>query len=61
MLVYDQNALLVGGASRVLEQQLEAARVDLVWVPPGLGEEPLQGLGLLALGAGQGLGVGQGG
>ncbi len=61
MLVYDQDALAIHDGGRVFEQELQPAFVELLGVPPGLGEVPLQALGLLALGSGHGLCVGKGG
>jgi len=60
MLVYDQHTLPVRRGCRVLEQELEAAPVELLLIPAGLREEPLQALGLLSLRPGHRLGVGQG-
>ena len=61
VLVYDQNAFLVGGGRRVLEQEFEAALVDLFVVPPGFREEPLQALCFLTLRSCERLGVGKSG
>src|SRR5215218_8063824 len=60
MLVYDQHTLPVRHGCRVLEQELEAAPVELLLIPAGLREEPLQALGLLSLRPSHRLGVGQG-
>jgi hypothetical protein len=60
MLVYDQHTLPVRRGCRVLEQELEAAPVELLLIPAGLREEPLQALGLLSLRPGHRPGVGQG-
>src|SRR5215212_11475856 len=64
MLIYDQNALLGRSGrrfSRFFEQeQFEAALVNLLRVPPGLKEEPLQALRLLSLRSGYGLGIRKG-
>jgi len=57
VLVYDQDALPVGSTPLIVEQELEAALVDLLLIPPGLREEPLQALRFLALRSCQGLGV----
>src|SRR5215212_6776197 len=49
MLVYDQNAFVVGGGSGVFEQEFEPALVDLLGIPPRFREEPLQALRFLSL------------
>jgi hypothetical protein len=59
VLVYDQNAISVRSGRRVFEQELQATFVDLLLVPTGFGEEPLQALRLLALSSSDRLGVRQ--
>src|SRR5215208_4912395 len=59
MLVYDQNALAMGSRRCRLEQELQTALVDLLGIPAGFGEKPLQTLRFLALGPYNGFGVGQ--
>ena len=49
MLVYFQHTLRVRHGRRVLEQEVEAAPVELLLIPAGHREEPLQALGLLSL------------
>src|SRR5215204_2205655 len=44
MLVYDQNAFVVGGGSGVFEQEFEPALVNLLLMPPRFREKPLQAL-----------------
>jgi hypothetical protein len=58
MLVYDQHTLPVRRGRRVFQQEVEAAPVELLLIPAGLREEPLQALCFLTLRSGHGLGVG---
>jgi len=58
-VVDDQHALVVRRGRWVAQQQLKAPLVDLLVIPAGLGEEPLQALHGLVLGAGDRLGAGQ--
>jgi hypothetical protein len=58
-VVDDQRALVVGRGRRVGHQQLQPPLVELLVVPAGLGEEPLQPLHGAVLGAGDRLGAGQ--
>jgi hypothetical protein len=56
-----QHPPLVGRGGRVGAQQLDPPLVDLFVVPGRLRQEPLQPLDLAVLGAGDRLGIGQGG
>src|SRR5512133_2006056 len=60
-VVDDQHALVVGTGGRVDTQQVQPQLVDLLMIPAGLGEEPLQALPGRMLGTGDRLGAGQGG
>src|SRR5215203_1208398 len=63
VLIYDQDALLARSSSAraLLEQQFEAALVNLPRVPPRLRKEPLQALRFPSLGSDHRLGVRKGG
>ena len=63
VLVYDQNAFIVGGGSGVFEQEeFEPALVNLLLrVPPRFREKPLQALRFFALRSYERLGVGKSG
>src|SRR5215217_4406175 len=63
VLIYDQDALLArrSSARALLEQQFEAALVNLPRVPPRLRKEPLQALRFPSLGSDHRLGVRKGG
>jgi hypothetical protein len=60
-VVDHQHAVVLGTGGRVGRQQLDAASVDPLGVPRRLGEEPLQPLHGLVLGADDRLRAGQGG
>src|SRR5215210_404690 len=62
MLVYDQNAFVVGGGSGIFEQEFEPALVNLLLgVPPRFREKPLQALRFPSLRSYNRLGVGKSG
>ncbi len=54
-LVDDQHAAVLGGTGRLRAQQVQALGVDVLRRPGGLGEKPLQALGMWMLGAEDGL------
>jgi hypothetical protein len=59
VLVYEQNAVLVGSRHSDAEQEFETALVNLSRIPPGFGKEPLQALRFVALRPEHRFGVGQ--
>ena len=62
VLVYDENAFVVGGGSGLFEQEeFEPALVNLIGIPPRFREEPLQALRFPSLRSYNRLGVGKGG
>ena len=57
VLVYYQDPVLLRGALRIFEQELQAAFVDRFVVPTGFRKEPLQALCFLTLRSRNRLGV----
>jgi hypothetical protein len=61
MLLYDQNAFVVGEGSGLFKQKLQTALANLLGIPPRFLEEPLQALRLPSLRSYNRIGVGKSG
>jgi hypothetical protein len=58
-LINNEDTAIIGRARRLRAQQVQALRVDVPGLPRGLGQKPVQALGMRMLGATDRFGVGK--